>query len=92
MFAALNFTLLSVGVAVAAGVIFGFVVFFNNRQSATTRSFLFLVRITGLWGIVNYAACNASNESTALFLTRLVMALAVWQAYALFRFFYIFHS
>ncbi|MFA6486304.1 MAG: ATP-binding protein [Candidatus Magasanikbacteria bacterium] len=90
MFDSMNFSLLSVGIIVAAGTIFGFVVFFNNRQSATTKAFLFLSLITGLWGMVNYAACNVASISSAIFLTRAVMFLAVWQAYALFRFFYIF--
>ncbi|MFA7653673.1 MAG: ATP-binding protein [Candidatus Magasanikbacteria bacterium] len=90
MLYSLNFDLLSVGVAVAAIGIFGFVVFFNNRESSTTRAFLFLSLITIFWGIINYTACNSSLIITALWLMRLVMFFAVWQAFALFLFFYIF--
>ena len=85
-----NLDLLSVGIVVAATVILGFVVFFNNRNSATNRSFLAFSLVTGVWGVINYLNYQVPSPYLALWLLRFSIFLACWQAYCLFCLFYIF--
>lgn len=85
-----NLDLLSVGVAIAGIGILGFVVYFNNRESVTNRSFLYFSIITILWGIVNYLSYQFSDEDTVLWLLRFIMFFAVFQAFFLYRLFHVF--
>lgn len=85
-----NLDLLSVGVSVAGIGILGFVVYFNNKESITNRTFLQFSLITILWGTVNYFAYKITNHDIALWLLRIVLFLAVWQAYHIFKLFYVF--
>lgn len=85
-----NLDLLSVGVAVAAIGILGFVIYLNNRRSVTARSFLFFSLATIFWSIFNYLGYNISDPNIAFWMLRAVMFFAVWQAFFLFRLFYFF--
>ncbi|MBI4359144.1 MAG: hypothetical protein HY577_00950 [Candidatus Nealsonbacteria bacterium] len=85
-----NFDLLSVGVAVVSTVILGFIVFFNNRKSITNSSFLLFCLVTSGWGIVNYLNYQIDRPEIAFWFIRLTIFLAIWQAYAIFQFFYVF--
>lgn len=85
-----NLDLLSVGVAIAGIGILGFVVYFNNKESITNRSFFYFSIATILWGIVNYLSYQFSNETVVLWLLRFIMFFAVFQAFFLYRLFHVF--
>jgi signal transduction histidine kinase len=85
-----NLDLFSVGVAVAGIGILGFVVYFNDKESVTNRSFLYFSIVTILWGTINYFAYKITNPDIALWLLRIVLFFAVWQAYYIFKLFYVF--
>ena len=85
-----NLDLLSVGVAVAGIGILGFVVYFNNKESVTNRTFLYFSIATILWGIVNYSSYQFSDENVVLWLLRFIMFFAVFQAFFLYRLFHVF--
>lgn len=82
--------LLTVGIASVATCIFGFVVYFNNRKSVTSKFFLLFSLVTVLWGVVNYGTYRVNTASLALWSIRLVMFFAVWQAYFLYVLFKVF--
>lgn len=84
-----NLDLLSIGIVVAATAVLGFVVYFSNPKSITNRSFLAFTLVTVVWGSINYGAYQFADEGIILWLLRLVMFLAVWQAFTLFQFFYV---
>src|SRR3989338_10068536 len=86
----INFDLLSVGISIAAIIILGFAVFFNNRQSITNRSFLAFSFVTSAWGIVNYLNYQVSSAAAVLWMLRFVMFFAVWQAFTFFQFAFVF--
>ena len=86
----INFDLLSVGISIAAIIILGFAVFFNNRQSITNRSFLAFSFVTSAWGIVNYLNYQVSSATAVLWMLRFVMFFAVWQAFTFFQFAFVF--
>ncbi|HTY40106.1 MAG TPA: ATP-binding protein [Candidatus Paceibacterota bacterium] len=85
-----NFDLLSVGITVAATVILGFVVFFNDWKSGTNRWFLAFSLVTAAWGIINYVSYQAHDPVTIIKLLRLELFFAVFQAFSLFRLFLVF--
>jgi len=85
-----NLDLLSVGVAISGIGILGFVVFFNNKKSITNKSFLYFSLITICWGIVNYFSYQFNSENITLWLFRLTMFFAVFQAFFLYHLFHIF--
>lgn len=85
-----NLDLLSVGITVAATGILGFVVFFNNSKSLSNRIFLAFSLVTSAWGIVNYLNYQVESQTIALWLVRLVLFFAVWQAFCIFYLFYVF--
>jgi len=84
MFSILRLDLLSFGIAVAASVILGFVVYFNNRKSATHILFLLFTLVSSAWSIFNYMTYQVSDLSIALWVVRVVMFLAVYQAFIFF--------
>lgn len=85
-----NLDLLSVGVAVAAIGILGFVIYLNNRRSATSRAFLLFSMVTIFWSIVNYLQQNITNTPLSFWLLKFVMFFAVWHAFSIFQLFYVF--
>jgi signal transduction histidine kinase len=85
-----NLDLLSVGFAVAATVVLGFAVYFNNSKSITNKTLLWFTVVTAAWGTVNYFSFRIENPAYHLWSIRLVMFFAVWQAYTLFLFMYVF--
>ena len=85
-----NLDLLSVGTAIAATFVLGFVVFFSNRKSATNKTFFVFAIITGLWGLLNYLSYQVSNIAVAFWFLRLEIFLAVWHTLFIFNLFYIF--
>lgn len=85
-----NLDLLAVGIATAAIVILGFVVFFSKWRSLTNRTFLVFTSLTAVWGIANYAAYNVVSPELSLWLFRIVIFLAVWHDFFIFQLFYVF--
>lgn len=89
-----NLDLLLVGVTVAAITLFGFTAYFNNSKSISNKSFLFFALSANFYGIVNYISYQGVESQTlALWCLRLVIFSAVWYAYGVFRFIFVFpHS
>ena len=85
-----NFDLLSVGVAIAAIGLLGFAVYFNNRKSATNRSFFFFSLLTILWGISNYFEYKFATITLTLWALRVHLFISTWHALAFFRLSYVF--
>jgi len=85
-----NLDLFSVGVVVAATVVLGFSVYFSNPKSITNKTFLWFALVTAIWGVVNYSAYQTNNPVYVLWLLRLIMFFAVWQAFAFFQFCFVF--
>ena len=70
--------ILVLGLTVAAIGILGFVVFFNDRRSATNRIFLLFTMTSVVWGVLNFAAYQATTAEQSLWLWRAVIFTAVW--------------
>ncbi|OGH94357.1 MAG: hypothetical protein A2538_00940 [Candidatus Magasanikbacteria bacterium RIFOXYD2_FULL_41_14] len=87
-----NLDLISVGLVSAATAIMGFVIFFSNKRSRTNQFFLLFSLVTILWGAVNYFIYQVDSPVLALWLTRVVMFAATWQAFSIFQLFYVFPS
>ncbi len=87
---AVNLDLFSVGITVASIGILGFVIFFNNPKSITSRSFLLFSLVTVFWGIANYLSYQAKEPDTIILFLRLVIASAVWHAFTFFQLAYVF--
>ena len=85
-----NLDILSVAIAVAGTLILGFTVFFSDKKSITNKTFLLFCIITSIWGIVNFFGYRVTNSILSLMFLRIVMLLAVLQAYFIFQFFYVF--
>ncbi len=85
-----NLDLLSVGVTVAATVVLGFTVYLNDKKSVTNRTFLWFALVTAIWGILNLLSYRIDNIELAFWLLRTEVALGVWQAFFIFKLFYIF--
>ena len=79
-----NLDLLILGVAIASSVILGSIVFFKDRKSATGLFFLIFTIVTSAWSFFNYLCYQVSNPFWSLWLVRIVMFLAVFQALSFF--------
>ena len=76
-----NLDLLIVGVVVAATCVLGFVVYFSNKKSITSKTFLFFSLVTALWGVVTYFSYKFIDSNILLWLFRLSLFFAVFQAF-----------
>ena len=85
-----NFDLLSVGMAIAAIGILGFVVYFNNHRSVTSRSFLWFAVVTIFWSAANYLQYKTTDPTTSFWMLRLVVFFGMWYAFSIFRLFTVF--
>ncbi len=63
-----------------ANLLLGLFVYHRNPKSATNGLFFLLSLDIAVWSVTNYLALTTSNLLTALYITRIVMALAVPQA------------
>jgi len=84
-----NLDFISVGLAAAAIGILGFVVFFSDRKSITTKTFLLFSLITIFWGAANYFFYQI-NYAVAFWLLRAIVFLGVWHAFSFFQLAYVF--
>lgn len=85
-----NLDLLSVGVTIAAIALLGFIVYFNNTNSATNKTFLWFCILTILWGLLNFLSYQITYPEIAFWLLRLSIFVAIWHTLFLFKFLYIF--
>ena len=90
IFGVVNLDLLTVGISISAIGILGFIVYFNNRESITNRTFLLFALAATFWGTVNYLNYQFASAIIVLWLLRLVIFSAVWYSFFLFQFFYVF--
>ena len=81
-----NLDLLTVGISVAAISILGFVIFLNNRNSITNKTFASLASWAMLWSVINYLSYQTNDHvALTLVLMRLVLFSATWFAYHLYK-------
>lgn len=73
-----NFDLLTIGLAIAAILILGFIVFYRDNKSATNRLFLLFTIATSGWAVFNYLSYQVFNYNVSLWLVRLVMFSATF--------------
>lgn len=85
-----NFDLLSVGIAVAAIGMLGFLTFFNDRKKITSEIFLGMCLTAIIWSIFNYLSYQFKDAEAVLWLLRIAIFFAVWFSYYIFLFFYSF--
>lgn len=85
-----NLDLFSVGITVLASLILGTVIFFNGRKSITNKTFLFFVIMVTVWGSLNYFSYHVTSPEIGLWMLRLVIFFALWQAFFLLQFFLVF--
>src|SRR5258708_24887130 len=88
--AVLNIDLLAIGVTIAAIGILGFVAFFSNPRSETSRAFLMLAAFTVAYSITNYVSYQLDTPTLTLWVLRLTIFFAVWHAFSFFHFVYVF--
>lgn len=80
----LNLDLYLFGVAAAASLLLGFTVFFQDIKSATNRLFLTFTIFSSGWGLFNYLSYQELDPILTLWVVRLVMFFAVYQAFSFF--------
>ncbi|MBI3337108.1 MAG: ATP-binding protein [Candidatus Staskawiczbacteria bacterium] len=86
-----NIDFLSVGIAIAAMVVMGFSVLFNNYKSITNRTFFYFVIVGTTWGFFNLMSYRITNNIELAFLfIKIELFLAVWYVFSIFRLFYVF--
>lgn len=86
-----NIDLLFSGIAIAAILILGFVVFFNNKKSLTNKTFLFFSFAASVWNGINYfSSTSVVQPEQMIWVLRLGMFAAIWYSFFLFQLFYIF--
>ena len=83
-----NLDLLTVGMAIAAIVILGFLLYFSDRTKAVNRSFLFFSLSASAWSLVNYISYQVTNYQFALYSIRGVLFFAVLLAFFMFKLMY----
>jgi signal transduction histidine kinase len=85
-----NLNLVSVGIAVAAIAILGFVIYFNNRKSVTNKAFLLFALFSVLWSIINYIQYQTHTPMISFWILRFVLFLGVWHSFSFFQFAFVF--
>ncbi len=85
-----NLDLLTVGVAISAIGVLGFVVFFSNKKSITNKTLFFFSTSAIFWNITNYLILNITTPEYSLWNLRFHIFTAVWYCFFLFQLFYVF--
>ncbi|MBI5529987.1 MAG: hypothetical protein HY918_00600 [Candidatus Doudnabacteria bacterium] len=85
-----NLGLLSVGIATAANILLGLVVYLSNKKSQTNNYFFLFTFISSIWGIFNFLLYQFQDTIIILWFIRLVMFCAIWQAYSFFLLTYVY--
>ncbi len=89
-FVHVNADLLAIGIAIAAIALLGFVVYFNDRESVTNRSFFYFALINVIWSISNYLEYRFTTTTGTLWALRIHLFLSTWYALLFFRLAYVF--
>lgn len=84
-----NLDLLSVGISVAATLILGYAVFYNNPKSVTNRYFFYFCLVAIVWTVVNYLSYQFQSQSLVIWLLRFEIFLACWLVTSLFYLLYV---
>lgn len=85
-----NLDLLFVAIAAVGILVLGFSVYFNNRKSATNRSFFLFSIFASLWSIFNYLYSQFNTPFLVLWLLRFHAFFAVFYTFLLFNLFFVF--
>jgi signal transduction histidine kinase len=85
-----NLDLFLSGFSIAAALILGFVVFIRNRQSVTNIFFLAFTIVSSLWIAFNYLTILKAGPELTLWLIRIVMFWAIYQAFFFFLLMHVF--
>src|SRR5665647_2740820 len=85
-----NIDLLSVGLAIAATGVLGFLVLFSNKKSLTNRIFFYFSLITICWSVVNYLSYQSVGSSYGLLLLRLTIFFGLFHAFSFYKLFSVF--
>jgi signal transduction histidine kinase len=86
----INLDLFVVGNAVAGIAILGFIIFFSNHKSITSKSFLFFSIVTVFWSIANYFQYKVPSADFSFMLVKFVIFLGAWHSYSFFQLAYVF--
>jgi signal transduction histidine kinase len=86
----INLDLLFVGIAVAAIVLLGCIIFFNNTKSITNRAFLYFSLLTAIWGISNYLEYRFTTIDATLWALRIHLFISTLHAFLFFTLAYVF--
>jgi signal transduction histidine kinase len=85
-----NIDLLFVGIAIAASIILGIIVFLDNRKSITNQTFLLFATSAVFWNACNYISYQNIFAEQGLLIVRFTLFFAVWYCFYLFQLFYAF--
>ena len=86
----INFDLLSVGIAIAGMMLLGSIIFFNNPQSITNRTFLYFAVLTAIWGASNYLEYRFPTIEATLWALRVHLFISTLHAFFFFQLAYVF--
>jgi len=92
MFFSLPVDILLLSIVVAANLILGFLIYYNDQKSATSRLFLLLTSSIAIWSVVNFYSYNAPTKDLILISARLVLFFAVVFATSFFLLIHTFPS
>lgn len=84
-----NLDLLSVGISVAATLILGYAVFYNNPKSVTNRYFFYFCLVAIVWTVINYLSYQFQSQLLVIWLLRFEIFLACWLVTSLFYLLYV---
>lgn len=87
---AFNFDLVSVGATIAGIGILGFTIFFSDRKSITSRTFIAFSFFTILWSVANYLQYQTSQPEIGLWIVRVITFVGCWHAFMFFQLCYVF--
>lgn len=81
---ALNIELFTTGIAIAGSLILGFMIYFRDHKSLTSNFFLLFAIVNSCWVTFNYLAYRTTDPVITLWVIRIVMFFAVYQAFSFF--------
>src|SRR5580698_5226574 len=86
----LHLDLLTVCIAIAGILLLGVLIYFNNKESLTNRTFLVFAIATAVWGASNYLEYQFTTSAAILWALRIHLFISVFHAFAFFTLAYVF--
>ena len=86
----IQFDLIGVVVAVLGIAVLAGIIFFRNKNSITSRSFLFFSLMTILWGLSSYFLYKFTEPGIMVLALRIHIFLTIWHSYAFYQLAYVF--